>query len=278
MPVPVIPPTPPVSTSTASQTVYDVGDPITSRLKLGVTPDGTTSVVVTLTRPDGTSWNPTPGAWVGDESTIQFYATDDGTAGGTTDHAAGDWLAVWRVSGTGASVTPKVYNVAPLPGTTTRPAWSPFLSDVADHAPFLTQDESTPGSQVWLGTFTGNTSPTDEQAQRHIDSAVRIVGAGLGTLPGALEPMARAVAALRAAATLIRAFGRSAEERSRADAMERQATTDLKSLQTAADDAGTTPAGVVPKMYAPPPVAWGDRLLLDAEDPMTSRREFLWPE
>jgi hypothetical protein len=111
------------------------------------------------------------------ETTAQFYATDDGTASGTTLAAAGDWLAVWKVTGTGASVTAKVYNVAPLPGTSTRPSWSPFLSDVADHVPFLTIDPTVPGSQVYLGTFTGWTSPTDEQAQRHIDRAVAIVGA-----------------------------------------------------------------------------------------------------
>lgn len=111
------------------QTVYDVGDPITSRLKLGVTPDGSTVATVTLQRPDGTSVAITPGAWVGDEKTAQFYATDDGTVSGTLLAAAGDWLAVWKVTGTGASVTPKVYNVAPLPGTGTRPSWSPFLSE-----------------------------------------------------------------------------------------------------------------------------------------------------
>jgi hypothetical protein len=127
------------------QTVYDVGDPITSRLKLGVTPDGSTIATVTLQRPDGTSISVTPGAWVGDEKTAQFYATDDGTVSGTLLAAAGDWLAVWKVVGTGASVTPKVYNVAPLPGTGTRASWSPFLSDVADHVPYLTIDPTIPG-------------------------------------------------------------------------------------------------------------------------------------
>jgi hypothetical protein len=260
------------------QTVYDVGDPITSRLKLGVTPDGSTARAVTVKRPDGTTIAASPGSFVGDEVTVQFYATDDGTAGGTADAASGDWLVVWKVTGTGASVTPKIYNVVPLPGTSTRPAWSPFLSDVADHVPFLTQDESTPGSQVWLGTFTGYTSPTDEQAQRHIDAAVRMVGAGLGTLTGSLSPMARTVAALRAAATLCRAFARSSDDRARADGLDRQFALDLKALQSAADDAGTTPASVGPVMYAPAPVAWGDRLLVDGSDPVASTREFLWPE
>src|SRR5690242_12370678 len=114
------------------QTVYDVGDPIPSRLTLGVTPDGTTSVTVAITRPDGTVVGPfSPAGPVGDEYTVQFFATDDGTASGTKVSAAGDWLAVWTVSGKGASVTPKVYSVAPLPGAATRATWSPFLSDVA---------------------------------------------------------------------------------------------------------------------------------------------------
>jgi hypothetical protein len=259
------------------QTVYDVGDPITSRLKLGVTPDGTSGVTVTVSRPDGTAIaGLTPGAWVGDEKTVQFYATDDGTPSGTVLEASGDWLAVWKVTGTGASVSAKVYSVAPLPGTSTRPVWSPFLSDVADHVPFLTLDTTVPGSQVWLGTFTGNTSPTDEQAQRHIDQAVSLVGAGFSTLSGALPRMARTVAAMFAAASLSRAFGRSADERAIADSIERQARVELKTLQTAVDNAGSDTLSARPVMYTPDPVPWGDDLVIGA----TTRypRTYIWPE
>jgi hypothetical protein len=243
------------------QTVYDLGDPITSRLKLGVTPDGSTVATVTLQRPDGTSIAVTPGAWVGDEKTAQFYATDDGTVSGTVLAAAGDWLAVWKVTGTGASVTPKVYNVAPLPGTSTRPSWSPFLSDVADHVPYLTIDPTIPGSQVYLGTFTGYTSPTDEQAQRHIDIAVSIVGAGFGTLTGTLPRMARSVAATWAAATLCRAFARDAETVARAADLMRQAQADLKVLTSAVDNTGSTTLNAVPVLRGPDPVPWGDSYL-----------------
>jgi hypothetical protein len=243
------------------QTVYDVGDPITSRLKLGVAPDGSTVATVTLQRPDGTSISVSPGAWVGDEKTAQFYATDDGTVSGTLLAAAGDWLAVWKVVGTGASVTPKVYNVAPLPGTSTRASWSPFLSDVADHVPYLTIDPTIPGSQVYLGTFTGYTSPTDEQAQRHIDDAVAIVGAGFGTLSGTLPRMARSVAATWAAATLCRAFARDAETVARAADLMRQAQADLKILTAAVDNTGSTTLNAVPVLRAPDPVPWGDSYL-----------------
>lgn len=241
------------------QTVYDVGDPITSRLKLGVTPDSSTIASVTVNRPDGTAIaGLMPGAWVGDEKAVQFYATDDGTAAGTVLAAAGDWLAVWRVTGTGASVTPKVYNVAPLPGTSTRVPWSPFLSDVADHVPYLSIDPTVPGSQVYLGTFTGVTSPTDEQAQRHIDIAVSIVGAGFGTLSGSLPRMARSVASVWAAATLCRAFARDAETVARAADLMRQAQADLKVLLAAVDNTGSATLNALPVLRAPDPVSWGD--------------------
>jgi hypothetical protein len=150
------------------QTVFDQGDLITSRLNLGVTPDDTTTATVTVQRPDGTAIaGLNTSAWAGMEKTVQWWATDDGTAAGTTTSSAGDWLAVWRVTGTGASVTAKVYPVRPLPSASSdRPPWAPFLSDVADHVPWLTVDTVTPGSQVYLGTFTGRTTPTDEQVQR----------------------------------------------------------------------------------------------------------------
>lgn len=264
-----------------AQTVYDVGDPITSRLKLGVTPDGTSTPTVVVSRPDGTTIAGLviSGAWsgtAGDERTVQFFATDDGTANGTTLAAAGDWLAVWKVTGTGASVSAKVYNVAPLPGTTTRTAWSPFLSDVADHVPFLTIDPTTPGSQVYLGTFTGYTSPTDEQAQRHIDAAVAIVGAGFAaTLTGALPRMARAVAAIWAAATLCRAFARDADTRALAEALARQASVDLKVLQAAVDNANEDDLSAAPVLIAPSPVPWGDDI--DVGRHAGALRWVIWP-
>jgi hypothetical protein len=237
------------------QSVFDVGDLITSRLTLGVTPDGTTSATVTVYRPGGvalTGLNTT--AWAGDQKSVQWYATDDGTAGGiiTAGVADGDWLAIWRVTGTGASVTPKVYPVAPLPGTSTRPAWSPFLSDVADHVPWLTVDTITPGAQTYLGTFTGTTTPTDEQVQRHIDTAVAMTGALLGTLPASMYRMARGVATVRAAASVARAFPRNRSDIDTADRLATQAVTDMTALTSAAETGGTvSPTGAVPVMYAP---------------------------
>lgn len=263
------------------QTVYDVGDLITSRLKLGVTPDGTSVASVAVTRPDGsaiTGLTPS-GGWSGtdgDEKTVQFWATDDGTVSGTKLAAAGDWLAVWTVAGVGASVTPKIYSVSPLPGTSTRVSWSPFLSDVADHVPFLTIDQRTPGSQTYLGTFTGWTSPTDEVAQRHIDQAASVVGAGFGLLTGALPRMARSVAALWAAASLCRAYARDRDARDLAAQLAAAASTELKVLQQAVENAGADSLSAVPVMYAPLPVPWGDSLEVGRRPGYV--RRFIWPE
>lgn len=244
-----------------SQTVYDVGDPITSRLSLGVTPDGTTNVTITVARPDGTLIpTPTIGPWENvDDRVAQWYATDDGAAGSPVVNSAGDWLAVWRTTGTGANVAAKVYNVAPLPGTSIRVAWSPFLSDVADHVPYLTVDTTTPGSQFYLGTFTGDTTPTDEQAQRHIDEAVALMRPGIPGITVALYPAARAVAALRAAASLARAFPRRPEDIATAAALDTRADASWKLLLTAAEDEGTAATTVgTPAWSFPTPVAWGD--------------------
>lgn len=258
------------------QTVYDVGDPITTRLTLGVVPDGTSIATLTVQRPDGTPISAAPGGWVGSDKTAQFFATDDGTPAGTVAAASGDWLALWKVTGTGASVTPKIYNVAPIPGTSTRVPWSPFLSDVADHVPFLTIDQRTPGIQFYLGTFTGWTSPADEVAQRHIDRAAPIVGAGFGTLTGALPGMARSVTALWAAASLARAFARDRTGQDLAAALTAQAAAELKVLQQAVDAASETTLDARPVLIAPRPVPWGDSLMTGAPH-YGHRPRYPWP-
>lgn len=243
-----------------TQTVFDVGDPITSRLKLGVTPDGTTQVTITVTRPDGTAIAaPTLGPWDADQRIAQFYATDTGLPGDTTTASAGDWLVVWRVTGTGANVLPKVYNVQPLPGTGVRPGWSPFLSEVADHVPYLTVDTLTPGSQLYLGTFTGATTPTDEVAQRHVDGAVATMFPAVSAISPELYATARTVAALRAAASLARAYPRRTDDVTTATQLDSRADAAWTMLLAAAEAEGTvSESALTPVAFFPPPVAWGD--------------------
>lgn len=237
------------------QTVFDVGDLITTRLDLGVTPDGTTNVTLTIYKPDGTTQLPSggpTGPTDTDQWTAQWPAADPG-----------DYVVVWSVSGTGAGTQAKVFNVRALPSPSdTRPAWSPFLSEVADYISRLTVDMVTPGSQVQFGTFNGNTSPTDEQAHRLLDSAVISVVSRLGVVAAAAEPAARVVSAIRAAAMIARSFPRSAVDLATADALDRRADIELALLVDANADVGGGDDERLLAVWAfPEPVAWGDWLL-----------------
>lgn len=243
------------------QTVYDVGDPITSRLDIGVTPDGSTVVSVAVTAPDGTLVAVVGPTQVGTSSVWTAQWTGD---------LDGDYVAVWTVTGTGAGVQAKVYNVRALPSASdTRPVWTPFLSDVADYVPRLTIDTITPGSATEYGTFTGSTTPTDEQAHRLTDAAVAAVLGAVGTVDDTLHGLARVVAAIRAAASIQRAYPRDltairgSDEASLADALDRRADAELARLITANTAAGQAqvPAAVLPVYSFPDPVSWGDSLL-----------------
>lgn len=247
-----------LATLPTSTRVYDVGDTIFASLS-PIGADGGSVVTLQIYRPDGSSVAGAPGVInAGTFNASAFIATDDGTTNGTTLGSAGDWLLIWKIVGNGAGVYPQVFSVAPLPGTATRPPWSPFLSDVADWVPYLTVDTTTPGSQVYLGTFTAWTTPTDEQAQRHVDTAVSLIGSRIGTVPVTLYRMARAVAALRAAAGIARAFPRTRDDLNNADALARQFDVDLKILIAAADEAGTAPVTPQPVGFYPDPNWWGD--------------------
>jgi hypothetical protein len=233
------------------QTVYDVGDPITSRLKLGVAPDGTTIVTVTVTKPDGTTQTGVAGP-------TRDGATDEYTAQWTADYlGGGDYVAKWTVTGTGAGVQAKVYNVRPIPSARTRVAWAPFLSSVGDYVPRLTIDTTTPGQAVPLGTFSGQTDPTDEQVMRLIDQAISTVAGPLVTVVPALYDLAGAVVSMRAAAAVQRAYARNPQDYAAADALDRRADASYAVLSAA--NAANADGGAPLAEYAfPDPVPWGD--------------------
>ncbi len=240
------------------QTVFDVGDPITSRLKLGVAPDGTTVVAVAVTAPDGTAQTvvgPTGPVNV-DEYMAQWTAT-----------MAGDYVATWSVTGTGAGVQSKVFVVRAAPlASDDRPVWAPYLSDVADHVPYLTVDTTTPGDATFLRTFSGYTSPTDSQAARITDQAVVSVMAAVGTVNDSLHGMARLVASLRAAAAILRAYPRDPNDpndRALAQDLDRRADAELAVLKAANEAAGEAqvPAALAPVWSFPQSVSWGDAYL-----------------
>jgi hypothetical protein len=239
------------------QTVFDVGDPITSRLKLGVTPDGTTVVTVAVTKPDGTAQTLSGGP-------TRVELTDEWTAQWAAS-MAGDYVATLSVTGTGAGVQAKVFNVRALPTADDgRPTWAPFLSDVADHIPYLTVDVVTPGSATYYMTFNGNTHPADDSAMRHVDQAVVSVAAAVGTVNAALSEQAKLVASLRAAASILRAYPRDPNDpndRALAQDLDRRADAELGRLidaNTAAGEATVPPSGLLPIYSFPVAVSWGD--------------------
>ncbi|MBK3631564.1 hypothetical protein JHN52_01030 [Streptomyces sp. MBT97] len=87
----------------------DVGDSATARLTVAAG-DNTTSAVLLVTRPDGTTVLPTA-------------TTSDGGATWTAPvlyTLAGVWQLTWTVTGAGAGVTPEAVSVAPAPGAVPR--------------------------------------------------------------------------------------------------------------------------------------------------------------
>lgn len=233
-----------------AQTVFDVGDPVVTRLKLGITPDGSTIAVVAVLKPDGSTLAapPVTGPVNTDEYTAQFAAT-----------LAGDWVAIWTVTGAGAGVQAKVYNVRALPSASnTRPVWAPFLSDVGDFVPHKTRDLSSPGTDLILGTFTGATLPTDEQAHRVLDGAITTVAGVASPLDPALYDLARRAAAIRAAADIELAWPERASDMTTYDALNRRADAELARLKEAASHTTTGPVATSPQWSFPDPPNWAD--------------------
>lgn len=146
-------------------------------------------------------------------------------------------------------------------------SWQPTTGQVAAYVPWLTVSATDPGSQAYLGDFTSDTVPTGAEAQRHITDAAVTVGAGLGALTAALEPLAALAASLLAAATLAAAYARSDDDRDRAQALYDRYAQASTALTTAAENAGSSTTDALPVISAPDPVPWGDSLLVDQVGP-----------
>lgn len=88
-------------------TGYDVGDTRTATLSITSGGDGTTTAVLTVTRPDGTAILPAT------------QTTDGGTSWRTsspyTITQAGDWVESWLVAGKGAGAEGQIVGVAGTP-------------------------------------------------------------------------------------------------------------------------------------------------------------------
>ncbi|MFB4275733.1 hypothetical protein ACBJ59_10610 [Nonomuraea sp. MTCD27] len=142
-------------------------------------------------------------------------------------------------------------------------AWAPLLEQVADHIPTRTRDKDTPSDDTLLGTFNASTTPTGEQAQRHINAACREVLAAIGgTLPATptfLPGMATDAAALRAAATIELAYPDRQADVSVYEQLNTRADAALQRLIDAVNDQGSgTEGSLLPVWAMPDPPWWGD--------------------
>ncbi|GAA3027247.1 hypothetical protein [Streptosporangium longisporum] len=141
-------------------------------------------------------------------------------------------------------------------------SWSPTLEDVAGFIPTRTRDASKPGSDTLLGTFTTDTTPTDEQATRTIRAAAAHVLGATGPIPAApehLSILASTAAALRAAADIELAFPDSDADVQVYEQLNRRAEEALQQLVDAVNDAGSGPEGsLLPVWVMPEGPWWGD--------------------
>lgn len=143
------------------------------------------------------------------------------------------------------------------------PTWAPTLEHVADHIPTRTRDRNNTGSDALLMTFTAATTPTDEQAQRHIAGAVAWTLAGIGGVlpatPVHLTDLATRTAALRAAADIELAYPDRNADVAVHEQLDQRAKDALKVLVDACNDAGGgTEGNLVPVYSFPDPALYGD--------------------
>jgi len=138
-------------------------------------------------------------------------------------------------------------------------SWAPTLEQVADHIPTRTRSAATPGSDTLLGTFNASTTPTDEQASRHIRYACAEVLAAIGALsasPAHLTELATEAAALRAAADIELAYPRRQADVSVYEQLNARATAALQRLVDAVNDAGSGPEGSLLPQWSMPLPSW----------------------
>ncbi|WP_188188049.1 hypothetical protein [Nonomuraea sp. SYSU D8015] len=139
-------------------------------------------------------------------------------------------------------------------------SWAPLLEQVADHIPTRTRSADTPSDDTLLGTFNASTTPTGEQAMRHINRAVREVLAAIGgTLPATpafLTGMATDTAALLAAASIELAYPDRQADVSVYEHLRQQANDALQRLINAVNDAGSGTDGSLLPVWAMPDPTW----------------------
>lgn len=185
--------------------------------------------------------------------------------------AAGEWVVTWTATISAAVQTEAHTLLAVVPGEDgwEAPVWMPSLADVADHIPTRTRPTAEfAGSDAMLGTFTSETTPTDEQAARLIRRATAWVEGVVGVpVAATVRQLASAAAALRAAYWVELAYPERDADVAVYDRLRDEAASALTSavLQNAALGA-ITPSPTIPDDVSsfsfPAAPAWADRTFL----------------
>lgn len=225
----------------------------TDQLTLTVEPyDTDTLATLLLTAPDGTV------------STPSVSSVDHHTwTANPVYNAAGKWVARWLITGTGAGVTFEDVWVSRPASPAAAVAWRPELWQVADHIPGRTLVGAVDGYGNALATFTADTHPTDQQAQRLITAACAWVLAKTGPVDATLTDLAQTVAATWAAARIELTWPDNRDDLNTADQLYKQAT-DMRDDLWRANEAvtGQDPedpqAHLFPVYSFPAPEPWGD--------------------
>ncbi len=218
-----------------------VGDAETASLVVAPA-DTDTAATLTATAPDGTTTSvPVSGGALepitGSDDSQQTWTSDDPVV----YSAAGRWVLTWTVTGTGEGVEAlEVYVVAsPTAGG---PTWTPGRSKVAAYVPHRTLARSvtstTESQDTYQYTFDQSTTPTGVQTDALIADAVAWVSARVVPMQAGLYDLARAVAALLAAAWVERSWPDDDQSLTRANDMEKRADAMLADL-VAANAAGS---------------------------------------
>lgn len=141
--------------------------------------------------------------------------------------------------------------------------WQPALTDVAAYIPTRTLPTDTPGSDVFTGTFSASTTPTDTEALVLITAATEHTASAVGVIQTATLALAKITAAIRAAAFIELAYPVRDADVAVADSLTALADKMLETLILANTDAGGVPAGTaLPAWSFLAPPAWGDSLHL----------------
>jgi hypothetical protein len=136
--------------------------------------------------------------------------------------------------------------------------WTPTLLQVAACIPSRTVNQSDPGSDRHLNTFTVDTVPTAVQAQVRIDSAVESVINAVSTLPTLLESAAHSAATWRAAADIELVYPDRTADIDIYTKLNERAEKEWKLFLEKAESVGGSSEAVNPAWYMPDPVSWGD--------------------